>query len=144
MNRINLITLGVKDMAASLKFYRDGMGFVTSVKEQQPKIVFFNNNGTKLALYPIEELAKDIDEQHPPARAGFSSLTLAYNAKSLKEVDDVMNKAAKAGAEIVKPPQRVFWGGYSGYFRDLDGYYWEVAYAESWEFDEQDMLVIDE
>lgn len=51
---------------------------------------------------------KDIDEQHPPARTGFSGLTLAYNAKSIKEVDDVMNKAAKAGAEIIKPSQRVF------------------------------------
>lgn len=143
MNRINLITLGVKNIAESLKFYRNGLGFATSVKEENPGIVFFNNRGTKLALYPLEELAKDIHEHNPPSGKGFSGITLAYNAKSAEEVDEVMKKAEKAGATIVKSPQRVFWGGYSGYFSDPDGYYWEVAYAESWKFDENDMLIIE-
>lgn len=143
MNRINLITLGVKNMTESLKFFRDGLGFETSVKEENPGIVFFNNGGTKLALYPLEELAKDISEQNPPAGQGFSGLTLAYNAKSAEEVDEVMKKAEQAGATIVKSPQRVFWGGYSGYFMDPNGHYWEVAYGESWDFDENDMLIIE-
>lgn len=143
MNRINQITLGVKNIAESLKFYRNGLGFATSVKEENPGIVFFNNRGTKLALYPLEELAKDIHEHNPPSGKGFSGITLAYNAKSAEEVDEVMKKAEKAGATIVKSPQRVFWGGYSGYFSDPDGYYWEVAYAESWKFDENDMLIIE-
>lgn len=143
MNRIHLITLGVKNITESLKFYRDGLGFETSVKEENPEIVFFNNSGTKLALYPLEELAKDINEQNPPSGQSFSGITLAYNAKSAEEVDEMMKKAEKAGAKIVKLPQRVFWGGYSGYFTDPDGYYWEVAYAESWKFDENDMLIIE-
>jgi uncharacterized protein len=143
MNRINLIALGVKNIGESLRFYRDGLGFETSVKEENPEIVFFNNGGTKLELFPLEALAKDINENDPPRGQGFSGITLAYNAKSAEEVDEVMKKAERAGAKIVKSPQRVFWGGYSGYFSDPDGYYWEVAYAESWQFDENDMLIIE-
>lgn len=143
MNSIHLITLGVRDMAGSLKFYRDGLGFRTSVKEENPAIVFFNNGGTKLALYPLKELAKDVHEREVPSGLGFPGITLAYNAKSVEEVDAVMDKAVKAGGNMVKAPKRVFWGGYSGYFSDPEGYYWEVAYGEDWNFDEQDMLIME-
>lgn len=142
MNRINIITLGVKDMQTSLAFYRDGLGFKTSITEESPGIVFFNSNGTKLALYPLDELTKDINEKEPLRRSGFSGMTFAYNAKSEAEVDEVMERAEKAGGKIVKSPERVFWGGYSGYFSDPDGYYWEAAYADFWEFDDNDMLII--
>lgn len=143
MNRINLITLGVRNINESLKFYRDGLGFETTVSEENPGIVFFNNGGTRLSLYSLEELAKDINEEQPPTATGFSGLTLAYNAKSQAEVDDIMKKAEAAGATIVKTPRLVFWGGYSGYFADPNGFYWEVAYSEHWKFDEQDMLIIE-
>jgi alkylhydroperoxidase/carboxymuconolactone decarboxylase family protein YurZ len=80
MNRINIITLGVKDMAESIRFYRDGLGFQTHEKENTPEIVFFNTSGTKFALYPLSLLAVDIDEQNPPKIAeGFAGITLAYN-----------------------------------------------------------------
>ncbi|MGM8216219.1 VOC family protein [Bacillaceae bacterium W0354] len=145
MNRINLIALGVKNIAKSLKFYQD-IGFEASIRgtEDEPVIVFFKNQGSKLELYPIELLAKDINEENPPAIAtgGFSGITLAYNAKSEKEVDKIFTKVEQAGAEIVKSPKRVSWGGYGGYFKDPDGYYWEVAYGPDWEFDDSDMLVI--
>nr|WP_256522590.1 VOC family protein [Halobacillus sp. A5] len=137
-----MITVGVKDMKESVKFYRDQMGFATSETKNDPEIIFFQNPGSKLALYPIEELAKDINEAHPPERSGFSGITLAYNAKSEQEVDEIMNRAESAGAQIIKPAQKVFWGGYSGYFADPDGYHWEVAYGEMWEFDENEMLII--
>lgn len=143
MNRINLITLGVRDMKTSIKFYRDGLGFETSETKDEADVVFFRNGGTRLALFPITELAKDIDENNPPGKSGFSGITLAYNGKSVEEVDEVMKKAEAAGGKIVKPAQKVFWGGYSGYFTDPDGYYWEVAYGEMWQFDENDMLVIE-
>ena len=143
MNRINLITLGVSDINKSLKFYRDGLGFETSVKEDNPDIVFFKNNGTKLALYPLDGLSEDIDKNNPPRRKGFSGITLAYNAKSEKEVDEIIDIAKKAGSKVVKKPQKVFWGGYSGYFTDPDGYYWEVAYSENWEFDANNMLIVE-
>ncbi|MCL6456446.1 MAG: VOC family protein [Gorillibacterium sp.] len=144
MNRINLICLGVRDIKKARAFYRDGLGFTTPNNEEDPQIVFFNNGGTKLELCPIEGLATDINETDPPrVNNGFSGITLAYNAKSKDEVDAIFSKIEGMGGTIAKQPQLVFWGGYSGYFRDLDGYYWEVAYADSWKFDENDMLLIE-
>lgn len=143
MNRINLICLGVQDMATSLAFYKN-IGFQTYEKSDSPPIVFFDNQGTKLELYPIKELAKDINEDTPPKliSGGFHGITLACNMKSECEVDAFMDNVLKHGGTIAKKPQKVFWGGYSGYFQDPDGYYWEVAYGPNWEFDNQDMLVI--
>ncbi|SCS64880.1 VOC family protein [Staphylococcus caeli] len=147
MNRINLITLGVKDLKASLQFYKN-IGFKTTNKETDDNlaIVFFNNSGTKLELFPINELAKDINPENPPtiATGGFIGITLAYNAKSKSEVDDILGNVERFGATIVKPAQALDWGGYGGYFTDLDGYYWEVAFGDMWEFDNQNMLVIPE
>lgn len=140
MNRVNLICLGVKDMKKSVKFYRDGLGFQTDEKRETPEIVFFNSSGTKLELYPLEELAKDINEANPPSGSGFSGITLAYNAKTKEEVDEVIALAKEAGAEIVKEPIDVFWRGYSGYFKDPDGYYWEVAWGPDFKYDDNDML----
>jgi len=147
MNRLNLITLGVKDMVESLRFYRDGLGFEVIVygEEKKPDVIFFNNGGTKISLFPIERLVKDINEANPPAIGnGFNGITLAYNGKSKEEVDQVFELAKNAGAEIVKEPETVFWGGYSGYFLDPNGYYWEVAYGDMWQFDDHDMLIITE
>lgn len=145
MNRLNLITLGVKDMVESLTFYREGLGFEVVVygEEMNPDVMFFNNGGTKISLFPIERLVNDINEANPPEISpGFGGITLAYNGKSKEEVDRVFALAKKAGASIVKEPETVFWGGYSGYFQDPNGYYWEVAYGDMWKFDENDMLII--
>lgn len=143
MNRISIICLGVKDMAQSIRFYRDGLGFATDEKADNPKVVFFNTTGTKFELYPLELLAEDINEKKPPQiAAGFAGITLAYNVKSEAEVHEIMDLAKKAGAVIAKEPQKVFWGGYSGYFTDPNSYYWEVAYNPNWSFDENDMLVL--
>lgn len=144
MNRLNIITLGTKDIVKSHKFFKE-LGFDTSIRgtETNPFIIFFRNEGTRIALYPIEQLAKDVNDENPPAILnGFSGITLAYNAKSMKEVDEVLRKAESAGATIQKEAKKTDWGGYGGYFTDLDGYYWEVAYGEDWEFDESNMLVI--
>lgn len=146
MDRLNLVTLGVKDILQSLYFYRDGLGFEVKVYGNQanPGVIFLNNGGSKLSLFPIENLAADINAADPPIQTtGFNGITLAYNGKSKAEVDEVMKIAKQAGAEIVKVPQATEWGGYSGYFRELNGIYWEVAYGEDWQFDEQDMLIID-
>ncbi|MEI3607372.1 VOC family protein [Pseudogracilibacillus sp. SE30717A] len=146
MNRLNLITLGTRDIVKSHNFFKE-LGFDTSIRgtESNPIIIFFKNKGTRIALYPLEELAKDVNEDNPPEISnGFSGITLAYNAKSMEEVDEIIRKAELAGATIQKEPKKTDWGGYGGYFTDLDGYYWEVAYGEDWEFDESDMLIIED
>lgn len=144
MNRINLVAVGVEDMSRSLAFYK-AIGFQTPETSASPPIVFFDNEGSKLELFPLKELAKDIDPNDPPARSkgSFPGITFACNMKTKAEVDDMMKRVEKAGGEVVKHPQDVFWGGYSGYFKDPDGYYWELAYADDWQFDDQNMLVIE-
>ena len=143
MNRINLICLGVKNMEKSLAFYKR-IGFQTHEKKDNPAVVFFNSQGTKLELYSIEDLAKDINAENPPhiITGGFCGITLAINLKSENEVDTFIEHVSNNGGIIVKRPEKVFWGGYSGYFQDPDGYYWEVAYSSSWVFDKNNMLVI--
>ncbi|MFA9555723.1 VOC family protein [Evansella sp. AB-rgal1] len=146
MNRVNLITLGTNDMVKSHEFFKQ-LGFETSIRgpESSPFIIFFRNEGSRIALYPIEELVKDVNRENPPTiSTGFPGLTLAYNAKTMEEVDEVLQRAELAGATIVKQPKKTDWGGYGGYFTDLDGYYWEVAYGETWEFDDVNMLVIED
>ncbi|WP_121610803.1 VOC family protein [Mesobacillus foraminis] len=145
MNRLNLITLGTKDIVKSYQFYKE-LGFDTSIRgtESNPAIIFFRNEGTRIALYPLKDLAKDVNQDNPPVTSnGFSGITLAYNAKSKEEVDEVIRKAESAGATIQKEPKKTDWGGYGGYFTDLDGYYWEVAFGEDWEFDDSNMLIIE-
>lgn len=106
MNRINLIALGVRDMEKSLAFFRT-LGFQTKTEEKNPGIVFFNNEGSKLELFPLEELAKDINFEKPPAlpQGGFPGMTLACNMKSREEVDHTMKKAVAAGATLAKEPK---------------------------------------
>ncbi|MDR3327506.1 MAG: VOC family protein [Prevotellaceae bacterium] len=143
MNRISVICFGVKNMEASLRFYRDGLDFQTNEEENNPKVVFFNTTGTKFELYPLELLVQDVSEANPPEiTAGFSGVTLAYNVKSEAEVHEIIELARKAGAIITKEPQKVFWGGYHAYFADPDGYYWEVAYNPYLSFDENDMIIL--
>jgi uncharacterized glyoxalase superfamily protein PhnB len=130
-------------MEKSVRFYRDGLGFKTNEKDDNPKVVFFSNNGTKLELYPLKLLTQDISESDAPAvQNGFSGITLAYNTKSEDEVHEVIELARKAGATIAKEPQKVFWGGYHAYFADPDGYYWEVAHNPFVNFDDNEMLIL--
>ena len=139
--RISIITLGVADLERSYRFYNDGIGFPTTRNPAQG-IVFFQMQGTCLALYPLEELAKDIGPEVRPAE-GFHGITLAHNTRTRDEVDAVLERAKKAGGRIVKRAQVADWGGYSGYFTDPDGYYWEVAWSADWRFHEDGSLVID-
>ena len=101
-------------------------------------MALFSLGGIVLALHPREELANDTTLRYQPTE--FSGLTISYNSKSEKEVDDILKQVLKLGATIVKPAQKVYWGGYSGYFKDLDGYLFEVAYNPFCELDEIDNL----
>jgi uncharacterized protein len=125
--RISLVTLGVADLERSRAFY-ERLGWKRSVGDAGG-IVFFQTGGMALALYPRSDLAQDAGvaaEGH-----GFPGFTLAFNARSRADVDAVLAEAQAAGASILKPAQEAFWGGYSGYFADPDGFLWEVAWNPS-------------
>jgi catechol 2,3-dioxygenase-like lactoylglutathione lyase family enzyme len=123
--RISIITLGVVDLQRSVAFYQAGLGLPTNYKYEEG-IAFFQLKGTWLALYPSEALAEDACL--PPERTRFSGITLAHNVHSKEEVNKVIEQALASGATLLKPAAATFWGGYSGYFSDPDGYPWEVAW----------------
>ncbi len=139
--RISIITLGVSDLEKSYEFYTS-LGFPTSRKPDSG-IVFFKTGGVCLALYPFDELAKDVSPDFKAERPEFSGITLAHNTKEKSEVDAILKLAEKSGGKIEKQAQDVFWGGYSGYFSDPDGYLWEVAYGDCWQFNDDGSLVIE-
>lgn len=122
--RITLVTLGVSDLARSIRFYRDGLGLPQ--RETPESVAFFEMRGMWLSLYAREALAEDATVS--PEGSGFRGFTLAHNVRSPEAVDLLLADAVAAGATLVKPGQKVFWGGYSGYFADPDGFLWEVAW----------------
>lgn len=122
--RISMITLGVRDLNIAIDFYEKGLGFPRM--ESPPEVAFFTLNGTWLGLYGREALAEDA--KVPAQGTGFEGFTLAHNVQSEKEVDEVVSQAVTAGATLIKKPEKVFWGGYSGYFKDPDGHLWEIAH----------------
>ncbi|MGB6431201.1 MAG: VOC family protein [Candidatus Acidiferrales bacterium] len=126
--RISIITLGVKDLERSLRFYRDGLGLPTTRRAEQG-IIFFQTSGACLALYPYPELAKDVSEAFLVEKSKFTGITLAHNVRRKEDVDSVLRQAELAGAKIEKAAANTDWGGYSGYFSDPDGYLWEVAWG---------------
>jgi catechol 2,3-dioxygenase-like lactoylglutathione lyase family enzyme len=129
--RITLITLGVDDLERSVQFYRDGLGLPTQGiigKEfEYGAVAFFDlQHGLKLAVWPRKSLAHDADI--PVGTPSPTELSIGHNVTSIAEVDAVMTQAKAAGAVIVKPAQKTFWGGYAGYFQDPDHHLWEVAW----------------
>ena len=126
--RLSLVTLGVADLERARRFYEDGLGWRRG--NNHPEVVFFQIGGAVLALWRRDALAKDAGL--PDAGSGFGGITLAYNARTREEVDAVLAEAEAAGANILKPAEDAFWGGYSGYFADPDGHVWEVAWNPEW------------
>ena len=133
--RITLITLGVDDLDRSVKFYAEGLGLKTEGivgrEFEFGAVAFFElAGGLRLGLWPRKSLAHDAGLPLGPASA--TEFALAHNVSSPAEVDAVMAQAANAGAQIVKPAQDTFWGGYAGYLMDPDGHLWEVAWNPQW------------
>jgi uncharacterized protein len=123
--RLNIITLGINDLASMTAFYQNVFGWEKSEMSSK-NISFFKLNGILLGLFERKALAEDATIDHHGE--GFKGFTLAYNARSEKEVDDIINDLGAKGAKIIKAPHYVFWGGYSGYVADLEENLWEVAY----------------
>jgi len=123
--RMTFITLGVEDLNQSIDFYENKFGWKRSELSNE-SIIFYDLNGTYLALYDREKLAKDVNVD--PLGNGFRSFTMAYNTRSEKEVDNLIENLRKQGVQVIKEPQKVFWGGYSSYIADPDGNLWEIAF----------------
>lgn len=133
--RVTVITLGVDDLEASLRFYREGLGFPTEGivgrEFEFGAVAFFDlQPGLRLALWPRRSIAHDTGLAIGPASP--TEMTQGHNVSSRAEVDALMAKAAAAGAMIVKPAHDTFWGGYSGYFQNPDGHLWEVVWNPQW------------
>lgn len=132
--RLSLVTLGVGDVEASARFY-EALGPVRGAPSND-SVVFFDMDGVILALYGRAALATDA-RLADDRGSGFSGVTLAWNCRSEAEVDGALEAAFTAGGRVVKPAEKVFWGGYSGYFADPDGHLWEVAHNPFFPFDQR-------
>ena len=133
--RITVITLGVDDLEASLRFYREGLGFPTNgiigTEFEYGAVVFVQlQQGLRLALWPRKSIAHDSGLLVGPASA--TEMTLGHNVASKAAVDAVMARATAAGAVVVRPAHDTFFGGYAGYFQDPDGHLWEVVWNPQW------------
>ncbi|MCD0188922.1 MULTISPECIES: VOC family protein [Acinetobacter] len=133
---ISVITLAVEDLQRALDFYRDGLGLATEgiigQEFEQGAVVFFElQAGLKLALWSKQSLQQDTGLTGTASNA--TQITLGHNVHSPLEVDQVLKQAQNAGAKILKPAQSTFYGGYAGYFQDLDGHVWEVVYNPCWD-----------
>ena len=134
--RISFITLGVDDLERALAFYRDGLGWPTKgivgSEFEHGAVVFFDcEAGLKLALWPRRSLAAEsgagLSGAAPPA------CSLAQNVDSREAVHELLQRAERAGAQVLRAPHTTFYGGYVGYFRDPDGHLWEIAYNPGYE-----------
>jgi predicted lactoylglutathione lyase len=133
--RLSLVTLGVADLARAERFY-EALGWKRG--NAQEGVAFFQMPGGILALWSRAALAEDAGVADTGAT--FSGIALAYNARSKDEADAVLASAVKAGGKLIRPAHDTDWGGYSGYFADLDGHPWEVAFNPFWRFDEQGIV----
>jgi catechol 2,3-dioxygenase-like lactoylglutathione lyase family enzyme len=133
--RISLITLGVDDLEAAVRFYRDGLGLATEGivgrEFEHGAVAFFElQGGLRLGLWPRASIAHDSGLARQPRSS--TEFTIAHNVNSAAQVDAVLGQVAAAGGEIVKPGHPTAWGGYSSYFKDPDGHLWEVAWNPAW------------
>ncbi len=135
--RLNIVTLGVRDLARAVRFYRDGLGWRPAVETGD--FVLFEAGGVALALYPRDLLAEDAGV--PAGPRAFGGVTLAQNVPSREEVDLVIAGACAAGATLLRSASEKEWGGYSGYFADPDGHPWEIAYNPRFRLDDRGRLV---
>ena len=137
---LSLVTLGVADLKRSAAFY-ETLGFRRKAKGSDG-VAFFQSGACALSLFPADELAKDATIASPDVPGDFRGVSLAWNCKSEADVDAAITRAKAAGAVVLKPPQKVFWGGYSGYFSDPDGHLWEVAYNPHFPLDDAGRLTL--
>ncbi len=136
--RLSIITLAVKNLEVAASFYKDKFGWNPQPIDSDD-IYFFHLNGLLLGLYPLDKTIEDATvtisggEYHP--------FTLAYNTRSETEVDEIFTEMKAKGVKIIKEPEKVFWGGYSGYIADPDGNLWEIAYNPFMKMDDRGNVI---
>lgn len=136
--RINLVTLGVRDLGRAQAFY-EALGFTRS-PASQAGVAFYQAGGVVLSLFGRSDLAADAGVTD--TATGFAAVTLAWNVESEAAVGRAMARAAACGAQVIKPAQRAFWGGYLGYFADPDGHLWEVAHNPFFPLDAEGRMTL--
>jgi catechol 2,3-dioxygenase-like lactoylglutathione lyase family enzyme len=125
--RVSVITLGVRDLARAVAFYR-ALGW-EPVADEHDDVFFFQAGGLVVALWGRDQLA---DDSCVTDSGGWGGVTLAHNVRSPAEVDAVLEQARAAGGRIGREAATTFWGGYSGVFVDPAGHPWEVAHNPGW------------
>ena len=135
VNRITLVTLAADDVEALAGFY-DSIGWVR--EEAQPGVCFFDMGGAKFGIYDKASLARDLGRA--PEDLGAGAMTLAQNFPDRAAVDAAYATAIAAGGTVCKPPEAVFWGGYSGTWADPEGHVWEYAHNPFWALTEDGAL----
>jgi len=130
--RMSLVTLGVADLRRARRFYENGLGWKPGFASDE--VVFYETGGPIIALWNRRDLAADA--QIEDDESTFGGIALAHNVRSRADVDAVLAEAAAAGAALLKSAEETAWGGYSGYFADLDGHLWEVAWNPAWRIGE--------
>lgn len=130
--RVTLITLGVADIGKAKAFY-GALGW-TPTSGVEGQVAFYQMNGMALGFFGLEPLAKD--QGRPDAKLGTGAITLAQNFNTEAEVDAAYTLAVTNGATALKASEKVFWGGYSGYYADPDGHVWELAMNPFWTLDD--------
>ncbi|MBC7146479.1 MAG: VOC family protein [Thioclava marina] len=125
--RVTLITLGVGNLDRAKAFYA-ALGWQPHA--EQEGVAFYQLHGMVLGLFGLDDLAKD--QGRPDAALGIGATTLAQNFDTPEDVDAAFAEALAAGATPLKAPEKVFWGGYSGYYADPDGHVWELAHNPFW------------
>ncbi len=138
--RVSIVTLGVRDLASMRAFYRS-LGWHEGISTEG--FAAFKTGGAMLALFPLDELARDANVAAPPGESGgFKGVTLALNVEEKAQVDEVIAEVRAAGGRVAKEPIDADWGGRSAYFSDPEGNLWEVAWMPGSSFDERGSLIL--
>jgi predicted lactoylglutathione lyase len=133
-SRIHIIALGVEDIHSSAAFYRNALGLQPSAYEEDTQIIFFKTSGVTLELFkrPATAAAKKEPDMY--------GCVLSHNVQAKEDVDAILKKVAKTGGSILKPGTKTSWGGYHGYFCDIDNYCWVLTYWSQWQYHEDGSL----
>ncbi len=127
IQRVSLITLGVRDLDRARRFY-EALGWRSGAAEGDD-VVFFQTGDMIVALWDRARLAEDSCVEDS---GGWGGITLALNLGSREEVDEVTEQARVAGATVAREPGETFWGGYNSIVIDPEGHPWEIAHNPHW------------